>query len=188
MGRLRDLLRSRLEDGRELECERHEGRAGLLLAEVVLAVGAKDSARSHLTCRGGYQEPLGFSRVSTLSSTLSVLLKLVRGKGFRPPLLSLSLPFPLPSIIHQPSHPPSLAGQAGPPLHAPPTSATLPQRPWRGRTASWAAETWQKGWLAGPAGPCLRSHLLPLLLPIPWCQEAPGKDAHPDLLLCVIFL
>lgn len=58
---------------------------GLLLGEVLLAGGAKDSARSHLIWRDGYQEPLGFPRVSTLSSTLSVLLELATGKGLRHP-------------------------------------------------------------------------------------------------------
>lgn len=54
MGRLRDLLRSRLEDGREFECERYEGRVGLLLVEVVLVVGVKDFVRFYFICRGGY--------------------------------------------------------------------------------------------------------------------------------------
>lgn len=39
------------------------------------------TARSHLIWRDGYQEPLGFPRVSTLSSALSVLLELATGKG-----------------------------------------------------------------------------------------------------------
>lgn len=51
------------------------------------------SARSHLTCRGGHKEPLGCSKVSTLSSIPCVLLELVAGKGLWPrssPSASLS--------------------------------------------------------------------------------------------------
>ena len=59
-----------------------------------------------------------------------------------PPLPSISLHFSLPSIIHGLRHPPSLAGQAGPPLHAPPhLSHAATEALAREGTASRAAET-----------------------------------------------
>lgn len=100
------------------------------LAEVLLAEGAKDSARSHLTWRNGSQEPLGFFRVSTLSSTLSFLLQLVTGNGLQlPSSPSASLSHCHQLFISQYTRTPWQGRLAL--LSMPrPISATLPLRPW----------------------------------------------------------
>lgn len=110
-------------------CVLGEGQR-LLLAEV-RAARAEDSSRFRLTWRGGYQEPQDFSRVSTLSLTLSVLLELATGKGLQP------CSPPSASLSH--CHQLFMGSDTRPPwqgrlvlLSTPrPTSATLPRRPWR---------------------------------------------------------
>ena len=108
-------------------CVLGEGQR-LLLAEVAEARG-EDSARSHLTWRGGYHEPQDFSRVSPLSLTLSVLLELATGKGLQPRSpLSASLSHCHQLFMGSDTRPP---WQGRLVLSMPrPTSATLPQRPW----------------------------------------------------------
>lgn len=100
-------------------CVLGEGQR-LLLAEVT-AARAEDSARSRLTWRGGYQEPQDFSRVSTLSLTLSVLLELATGKGLQPrfpPSASLSHCHQL--FMGSDTRPPWRAGWSFSPCPAPP--------------------------------------------------------------------
>lgn len=140
---------------------------GLLLR----TVGAEESARSHLTW-----SPEAFPGFP-LSSTLSVQLELVSRKGLRPPSSpSASLSHCHPLFISPDARLPVLAGQAGPPLHAPPhLSHTATEAGEEEPPAARAAETWRPGWVAGPAGSCPSSHLL---LPSPADPPVPGSPGR----------